>query len=76
VVAYLGETEVAEFPQRMTADDFGFFTQRYPCCYYRFGVADENRKPGALHSGNFLIDEKSLRTASALFAFIALNSLK
>ena len=76
VVAYLGETEVAEFPKRMTADDFGFFTQRYPCCYYRFGVADENRKPGALHSGNFLIDEKSLRTASALFAFIALNSLK
>ena len=75
-VAYLGETEVAEFPQRMTADDFGFFTQRYPCCYYRFGVADENRKPGALHSGNFLIDEKSLRTASALFAFIALNTLK
>ena len=75
-VAYLGETEVAEFPKRMTADDFGFFTQRYPCCYYRFGVADENRKPGALHSGNFLIDEKSLRTASALFAFIALNSLK
>ena len=75
-IAYLGGDRVSAFPQRMTADDFGFFTQYYPCCYYRFGVAGVDRKPGALHSGTFLIDEKSLRTSSGLFAFITLNSLK
>lgn len=71
-LAYLGETRVSAFPQRMTADDFGLFTQHYPCCYYRFGVAREGHKPGALHSGTFLIDEKSLLTAAGLFAFIAI----
>jgi len=74
--AYLGEAQVSAFPKRMTADDFGFFTQRYPCCYYRFGMAREGHKPGALHSGTFLIDEKSLLTAAGLFTFIVLNSLK
>jgi hippurate hydrolase len=70
-IAYLGGEKVSQFPQRMTADDFGFFTQHYPCCYYRFGVAEERRKPGALHSSTFLIDERSLLTAAGLFAFIA-----
>lgn len=74
--AYLGEAQVSAFPKRMTADDFGFFTQHYRCCYYRFGVAREGHKPGALHSGTFLIDEKSLLTAAGLFTFIVLNSLK
>ncbi len=75
-LAYLGEAQVSVFPKRMTADDFGFFTQRYRCCYYRFGVAREGQKPGALHSGTFLIDEKSLLTAAGLFTFIVFNSLK
>lgn len=69
-ITYLGGEKVSVFPQRMTADDFGFFSQRYPCCYYRFGVAEEKRKPGALHSATFLIDEKSLLTSAGLFAFI------
>jgi amidohydrolase len=75
-VRFLGEPNVLEFPKRMTADDFGFFTQSYPCCYYRFGVANKNRKPGTLHSGTFLIEESSLLASSGLFAFIAFNSLK
>jgi hippurate hydrolase len=75
VVEYLGEACVKEFPKRMTADDFGFFSQLYPCCYYRFGVAGIGQKPGALHSDSFLIDESSLMTAAGAFAYIALSSL-
>lgn len=74
-VEFLGDKCVSEFPKRMTADDFGFYTQHYPCCYYRFGVAGKNQKPGALHSGTFLIQEDALKTASGMFAFIALNYL-
>ena len=75
VVDYLGEAHVLEFPKRMTADDFGFFSQLYPCCYYRFGVAGIGQKPGALHSDTFLIDESSLMTAVGAFAYIAVSSL-
>jgi len=75
VVEYLGEAHVSEFPKRMTADDFGFFSQLYPCCYYRFGVSGNSGKPGALHSDTFLIDESALKTAVGTFAYIALSSL-
>ena len=73
---FLGETKVSEFPKRMTADDFGFFSQRYPCCYYRFGVAGEKGRMGPLHSATFLIDEQALKTSVAMAAWLTLNSLK
>ncbi|MDD2726838.1 MAG: M20 family metallopeptidase [Proteiniphilum sp.] len=75
-VEWLGEEQVGEYPRRMTADDFGFFTQHYPCCYYRFGVSSKEKRSGALHSGSFLIDEGSLHTVTGLFAYIALKCLK
>ncbi len=75
-VEFLGEAAVSEYPARMTAEDFGFFSQQYPCCFYRFGVADRSGACGKLHSSAFLIDEKALLTASSLFAFIALDTLK
>ena len=75
-IEFLGEANVSEYPKRMTAEDFGFFSQQYPCCFYRFGVANENRTCGKLHSSTFLIDEKALLTSSSLFAFIAIDSLK
>lgn len=73
---FLGERKVSEFPKRMTADDFGFFSQRYPCCYYRFGVAGEKGRMGPLHSATFLIDEQALKTSVAMAAWLTLNSLK
>ncbi len=73
-VDFLGEALVGEYPERMTAEDFGFFSQKYPCCFYRFGVADKQReKCGKLHSSTFLIDENALKTAASLPALIALN---
>lgn len=75
-IDFLGEERVSEFPKRMTADDFGFFSQRYPSCYYRFGVDSEHVKIGPLHSGTFLIDELALKTSTALSVWLTLNSLK
>ena len=74
-VDFLGENNVGEFPKRMTADDFGFFSQQYPSCYYRFGIANSDRKTGDLHTGTFLIDEKSLLTASGFGAFLMLEMM-
>ena len=71
----VGETNVKEFPKRMTADDFGFFTEKFKCCYYRFGVAADN-KAGKLHTSTFLIDEDALRSSTALFALLSLKTLK
>ncbi|MDR0332694.1 MAG: amidohydrolase [Dysgonamonadaceae bacterium] len=75
-IDFLGENNVGEFPKRMTADDFGFFSQQYPCCYYRFGIAKEGQKVGALHTGTFLIDEKSLQTSTGFLAFLTIDAMK
>lgn len=76
-IDFLGKENVDEYPKRMTAEDFGFFTEHYPCCFYRFGVANRNgSSSGKLHSSTFLIDEKALKTATALFSYIFLDSLK
>ena len=70
----VGSQNIAEFPKRMTADDFGFFTEKYRGCYYRFGVAGNNVS-GKLHTSTFLIDEEALRVSFSLFAFLPLETL-
>ena len=74
-VELIGEDNVCEFPKRMTADDFGFFTEKYKGCYYRFGVAGDH-KSGRLHTSTFLIDDESLRESTALFALLSLKALE
>jgi hippurate hydrolase len=69
---YLSARQVAEMPPKMTAEDFGFFSQRYPSVYFRFGTAGE-LPSGRQHSSTFLIDEQALRTASAMPAYLALR---
>lgn len=63
----LGDDNVTNFPRRMTADDFGFYTNRYKGCYYRFGVKG-SESTGKLHTSTFLIDEEALRASTAVFA--------
>lgn len=69
--SYMGEENVLGLPQRMTSEDFGFFSQKYPCTFYRFGVIGEQECTG-LHTPNFLIDEESLKTSTGLMAYLAL----
>ncbi len=71
----LGEDNVGEFPKRMTADDFGFFTEKYKGCYYRFGVAGAHIQ-GKLHTSTFLIDDEALRASTAMFALLPLIKLE
>ena len=74
-VEYLGVDNVSEYPQRMTAEDFGFYTQIYPSCFYRFGVNNKDNNCGKLHSPTFLIDEQALKTAMGAMAYIALKEV-
>ena len=71
----IGEENVVTFPKRMTADDFGFFTDKYKACYYRFGVTGK-RETGRLHTSTFLIDEESLRVSTSLFTLFAIETFQ
>ena len=72
----IGENNILEFDQRLTSEDFSFFSQRYPACFYRFGTRGEsNQHMGRSHTSGFCIDEKSLLTGTSGLAWIALGFL-
>ncbi|MFA5045121.1 MAG: M20 family metallopeptidase [Paludibacter sp.] len=69
---WLGEENIKALEMRMTSEDFAFFTQKYPCTFYRFGVKGTvNANTGGLHSSTFRIDEKALETGTGGMAWLA-----
>jgi amidohydrolase len=75
-IEYLGAENIEELPMRMTAEDFAFFSQRIPACFYRLGTANKSKGiTSGVHTSTFDIDERSLEIGSGLLAWIALNEL-
>ena len=76
-IEYLGKENVEKLPLRMTAEDFAWFSQAVPSCFYRLGTA--NAKKGitsGVHTPTFNIDEEALKIGAGLMAWVALTELK
>jgi amidohydrolase len=71
---YLGKENVTDLPLRMTAEDFSYFSQVSPSCFYRLGTGNENNLQN-LHSSTFNVDESALKTAMGLMSYIAIKQL-
>lgn len=75
-VELLGSENVVDLPIRMTAEDFSYFANEVPSCFYRLGIANEERGiTSSLHTSTFDVDEKSLETGMGLMAWIAVKAL-
>lgn len=73
---YLGKENVTELEMRMTAEDFAYFSQELPACFYRLGTASpDGRFTYGVHNSNFDIDESALETGMGLLAWIACREL-
>jgi len=73
---YLGKDNVEELPLRMTAEDFAFFSQQVPACFYRLGTGNKAKGiTSGVHTPTFDIDENSLEIGAGLMAWIAINEL-
>ena len=71
-VEYLGNDAIHDLPIRMGAEDFAFYTQKVPACFYRIGVADPSRGiTSPIHTPTFDIDEKALLTSIGLMSWLA-----
>lgn len=69
-----GADRVTELPLRMTAEDFGSYTQRYPSVFYRLGVGyADGREAGGLHTPGFDPNEDALEVGVATLAALALQ---
>jgi len=70
----LGETAVIDLPQRMTAEDFAYYSQVMPACFYRLGTSSANGNYTAgLHNARFNIDESALLTGTSLMSWLAIR---
>lgn len=73
----LGSEQVVELPLRMTAEDFAYYSQVVPGCFYRLGVRNEEKGiVSGLHTPTFDIDETALKTGMATMAWSAYRFLK
>lgn len=72
-IKLLGEDKVVNMDIRMTTEDFGFYSQKYPATFYRFGVKSE--KDGSLHTSTFEANEDALKTAMTTMAWLAISYL-
>ena len=69
--AYLGEEMVEELPIRLAAEDFSYYTQVMPACFYRLGTGNKARGiTSAVHTPTFDIDEDALEVGSGLAAWL------
>ncbi|WP_320053655.1 M20 family metallopeptidase [uncultured Acetobacteroides sp.] len=66
----LGIENVIDLDIRMTTEDFGFISNRYPSVFFRLGVGGVEGSSGMLHNGKFIANEKALKTGT--FALITL----
>lgn len=66
---FLGEENVEELPLRLTAEDFSFYSQVVPVCFFRLGVRNEILGiTYGVHHPRFDIDPESLRTGMQLMS--------
>lgn len=72
----LGAENVVSLDMRMTSEDFAWFAQEMPACFFRLGTAGENGKfTSGLHTSTFDIDERAILTGTANLVAIALGFL-
>jgi amidohydrolase len=76
-IDFLGENNVIDLQPRMTAEDFAYFANEVPSCFYRLGVRNESKGiVSNLHTASFDVDESCLETGMGLMAWIAINQLQ
>jgi hippurate hydrolase len=71
---YMGKENVEETEKRMGAEDFGYYSQVIPGCFFRLGV--RNEQAGIVHNVHtplFNIDEKAITHGVGMMAWLGVR---
>lgn len=69
--SYIGKQNVEETEKRMGAEDFGYYSQQIPGCFFRLGVMNEAKGITAgVHTPTFNIDENAIETGMGMMAWL------
>ena len=72
---YMGKENISETEMRMGAEDFGFYTQVIPGCFYRLGV--RNSEKGIVHNVHtpkFNIDERAIEIGMGMMTWLGASA--
>ncbi len=73
---YLGAENVIDLDIWMAAEDFAFFSQERPACFYRLGTGNAAKGiTSGVHTSTFDIDESALETGAGLMSWLAISEL-
>lgn len=68
---FIGSDNVEETEKRMGAEDFGYYSQQIPGCFFRLGVMNEEKGITAgVHTPTFNIDESAIETGMGMMAWL------
>ena len=74
---FLGKENIEELEIWMAAEDFAFYSQELPACFYRLGVRNESKGiTSSVHTSTFDIDETALETGVGLMTWMAFKELE
>lgn len=70
----LGNSHVVDLDLRPTGEDFAFFSQTLPVCFFRLGTADPKKATNhSVHHPQFDIDETALNTGIFFLSSFLIN---
>jgi hippurate hydrolase len=68
---FIGPKNVEETEPRMGAEDFGYYSQEIPGCFFRLGVMNEKKGIiSGVHTPTFNIDENAIETGMGMMAWL------
>src|SRR5690554_2844691 len=71
--AWLGEENIHDLPIRLTAEDFSFYAQEIPTCFFRIGVRNEEKGiVHGVHNARFDIDHEALKVGMQMMVMACL----
>ena len=75
-VDYIGPENVADLTTWMASEDFAFYSQKIPACFYRIGTGNPAKNiTSPVHTPTFNIDESALGISTGLMAWITVKLL-
>ncbi len=70
----VGAARVADVPKLMGAEDFSFFAERVPACFFTIGSNGGPASGFPHHHARFDIDESALETGVRMMVALALDA--
>ena len=74
-IELLGPENVLDLDLRMGGEDFSYYTQIMPGCFFRLGTSTPGNPSSGLHTPTFTVDESALKVGMSVLSWIALQEL-